>query len=81
MYAEKTENFIVFQLYLTATGKINKKKSFCFWHLPVNPTFLRQTAQRFFFFFESLSPSLSSLSSLMEGPAFSLVEQSSPRNF
>lgn len=42
-------------------------------YLPVNPTFLRQIPQRFFFFFESLSPSLSSWSSLMEVPAISLV--------
>lgn len=41
--------------------------------LPVSPTFLRQMPQRFFFFFESLSPSLSSCSSLMEVPAISLV--------
>lgn len=43
--------------------------------IPVSPTFLRQIPQRFFFFFESLSPSLSpsSWSSLMEVPAVSLV--------
>lgn len=51
-------------------------------HLPVRPTFLRHTLQRFFFFFESLSSdSLSSWSSLMEGPALSLCADSSGRNF
>lgn len=50
-------------------------------YLPVSPTFLRQTPQRFFFFLPSLSPSLSSCSLPEEVPAMSLFTFTSIEDF